>query len=242
MYYEKTIKINYYDCDCSNLLKLSCAMQHLQQTSSEQLERLGFSPARLYAENMVFLLSKMCIKINRMPEGTSEVKIGTTPVGTQGVRFLREFVIKSREGERLLSALTLWVLVDPHSHKVIRPSKFPYQLQFQPTILDGAVADQEVPGEQEEGTPAIMDIPIRYSHLDLNRHVNNSVYGDFICDALPYEKLTARGLDTVILNFRNEVRWGDNLRVSAAPLPKEGYRICGQREGSVCFDAYVTLR
>jgi acyl-ACP thioesterase len=243
MIYSKQIKINYFDCDINNVLKLSSAMRLMQQTSSEQMEVLGFSPEKLYGENMVFLLSKTCLKVHRMPQCTEQVEISTAPIQTQGVRFFREFTMDSRDGERLLSALTLWVLVDPHSHKIIRPNKFPYSLEFEQSMLRGAIGDQSVPKapEQHEGQ-TVMQIPIRYSHLDLNRHVNNAVYGDFVCDALPYDKLVAQGLDTFILNFKSEARPGEVLDIVTTPLSQNEYHIIGRRDSGICFDAYVGLR
>jgi len=145
MIYQKEFKINYFDCDINNLLKLSCAMRLMQQTSSEQTETLGFPPEKLFEEGMVFLLSKTCVKVYRMPQCREQVKISTAATRTQGVRFFREFAIDSTEGERLLCALTVWVLVDPQSHKILRPSKFQYDLPFEESMLNGAIGDKPVP-------------------------------------------------------------------------------------------------
>ncbi|HHY52745.1 MAG TPA: hypothetical protein GX499_05805, partial [Clostridiales bacterium] len=112
MYYRQNRTVAYYECDVNNRLKLSGALQYMQQVSSLQLASLNQSPERLYREGLVFLLVKTNLKIERMPLCSEEVSIGTAAVGTKGPRFVREFVIDSARGERLISAYSLWVLTN----------------------------------------------------------------------------------------------------------------------------------
>jgi len=235
-------KVNYYDCDGSNLLKISAAMRYMQQTSSEHLEALDMSPAKLYEGNMVFLLTKMTIKAHRMPESTEPIIVGTQAVEIKGVRFVREFTIDSPGGERLISALSQWVLADPKSHKILRPSSFPYELPLGGSILSGGVADQQIPKEAGDTKRLRDQILVRYSHLDLNRHVNNCVYADFVCDSLPYEQLIARGIDTLAIHFQNEAKWGEVLSITTSVLSDREYHLSARHgDGAACFGAHILL-
>lgn len=231
-------RTNYYECDSSNLLKVSAAMGYMQQTSSEHLEALNMSPQKLFAENMVFLLTKMNIKVHRMPESAEDIVVGTQPVEIKGVRFIREFFFDTPDGERLLSALSLWVLADVKTHKLLRPSSFPYDLPLSEPILKGIIGDIPLPKELGEGRHLRTQIPVRYSHLDLNKHVNNCVYADFVCDSLPYEQLVARGIDTIAIHFQNEARWGESLSVATNVLADDEYQIAAHHgDGGACFGA-----
>lgn len=241
MYYEKPMQVSYYDSDVQNRLKLSAAMRYMQQSSSEQLELLDISAERLHGENMVFLLTKSCMKIHRMPLCTEKILVGTAAVATRGVRFIREFVINSEQGERLASALTLWILADTTSHKILRPASFPYALPFQHSITDGAITDIPLPKALPPGERMETDIRICYSHLDVNYHVNNSFYGDFVCDALPFGELLEKGLDTVVIHFQNEAREGENVHILTGKLGAGEYHIVGTHGGNPCFEAYAKL-
>jgi len=242
MSYQKHIRINYFDCDSTNRLKLSTAMQYMQQTSSEHLEALNISPQRLLDQNMVFLLTKMCIKVHRMPHCTEEVIVETAPIEIRGVRFIREFAMETTRGERLLSALSLWVLVNPSSHKIIRPSSFPYPLPLQTSILGGAIHDLPFPKMLPKEERLCTNIKIRYSHLDINQHVNNCVYGDFVCDAIPYPQLIVQGLDTVVIHFQQEARWGESITINTSVVGDGEFHLLGLHEdGRTCFEAYAGL-
>ncbi|MCL2033729.1 MAG: thioesterase [Oscillospiraceae bacterium] len=235
--------VNYYDCDAANLLKISAAMRYMQQTSSKHLETLGISPENLYRQGMVFLLSKMCIKVHRMPKTAEDIVIKTAATETRGARFAREFIMISKTGERLVSALSLWVLADTKSHKIIRPRDFTYPLPFMPPILEGAIEDVKIPKLSDNAEDTVKtSIQVRYSHMDLNRHVNNGVYADFICDALPCDKLLERGLSLFVVSFVSEARCGDIIEVLKSSLGDTEYLVSGRHGGGVSFESYVVLK
>ncbi len=241
MYFEKQLRIQYYDCDCNSTLKLSAAMRYMQQTSSEHLEHMDMSAEKLFAENMVFMLTKTCIKVHKMPVCSQEVVVGTVATFTKGVRFYREFVIKTTMGEPLLSALTVWVLVNTKDHKVLRPCAFPYTLPFGDTIIHGAIEDIQIPKHTAISPCQQIEIPIRYSHLDINHHVTNSAYGDFLCDALPYQKIISSSLDTVVLCFQNEAKIDEKLTIKTYRVTENEYIVAGLHNDATCFEAYAVL-
>lgn len=242
MVYTNQMKVQYYDCDVNNQLKMSGVMKYMQQTSGDQLEHLGLPYEKLHEERMVFLLSKMCIKIHRMPVSSQMLTIGTAATATKGARFVREFFIDSTaNNRRLVSAITLWMLVDPQTRRILRPKGFPYPFPFNASIVDSEIRDIPIPRLPEEGGGYLTQIPVRYSHVDCNAHVNNSVYGDFVCDALPYDELVTRGIDTLVISFQNEAKWGDLLSMETYSLSPEKYFVFGQHNSIPCFQAVVQL-
>lgn len=242
MHFTKLGKANYYDCDGNDLLKISAAMRYMQQTSSEHLESIDLSPVKLYREGMVFLLAKMCIKVHRMPRVAQPLVLGTAATETRGPRFVREFAIDSADGERLISALSLWILVEPETRKILRPAGFPYALPFVPSIVYGAIDDIRFPKLLDTGKRQTREIEISYSHLDTNRHVNNSIYADFVCDSLPYEMFDATEIDTLVIGFQNEAKHGDLLQITTGTLTEKEYYLTGRHGGEPCFEALAILK
>ena len=243
MLYTAKIKAFYHDCDVQGHLKLSAAMRYMQQISGDHLESLGFSAEKLLSENMVFMLSRTCIKFHRIPLATELMMLSTAPTAVKGVRFVREFAIDSTHGERLISATTLWVLIDPASRKILRPSSFPYGLPLHPSFASGDTEDIVIPKLTLEPTQR-SNIDIRYSHLDINNHVSNSLYADFICDILPYEHLLERGIDSFAINFQNEVKLAQTLLIERSDIDTragEYYMRGKSSENSQCFEAFIKL-
>lgn len=240
MYFFLPKKVSDYDCDCSNHLKISAVMKYMQQTSSQQLAHMGFSVEKLMQEKMVFLLSKISIQIHRMPVCNEEIVVGTAPTQPRGARFVREFVVESPKGERLVSALSLWILVHPDTRKILRPSFFPYDMQFQPPALQEIMEDVSLE-KQSTSSSVCTQISVQYSHIDINQHVNNAVYADFVCDTLPYQKVISRGIRTLILSFQKEAKQNDLLTLCRQQQGDGVYHITGQHSGKACFEAAVIL-
>lgn len=245
MYYRKEMTAAYYDCDVNNLLKPSGILRYMQQTSSEHLQSIDMAPEKLYAENMVFLLSKTNLKIHRQPLCSEKISVGTAAVAIKGPRFIREFVMDTLDGERLVSGYSLWVLTDIANHKIMRPSAYPYPFPLEPSGLNDAIGDVPIPKEKDL-SPQLpkthAEIPVRYSHMDINAHVNNCVYADFICDALPFGQLTAKGADTLVISFQNEARYGETLALTTTQITEWEYKVTGTHGGSPCFDSFVLLK
>ena len=246
MPYRKPFPVPEYNCDSGGKLKLSMVMRYMQATSGEQLDTLGYTYEYLFAENLVFLLSQTCIKIYEMPRAGQEIVVGTTATGTKGVRFLRDFIVEDTVGNRLIDAHTLWVLVDSLSRKILRPSAFSHNIPIKESLLGAGMSALAIPKVDAPNWDTQWNQRVGYSLIDVNHHINNSVYADFVCDSLPMEALTARGLDSVVIAFQNEARQGDMLAIQAtAPAAQEaaGYLVRGIKEdGSSCFEAFAVLK
>ena len=74
---------------------------------------------------------------------------------------------------------------------------------------------------QEDGEECLR-VRAAYSAVDMLGHVNNSRYVEWICDALPAEMIVQRPLDWVQVNYDREVRSGEEVAVTANPVPPDG--------------------
>ncbi len=61
-----------------------------------------------------------------------------------------------------------------------------------------------------------------YSMCDLNGHINNSLYLDIACDALPQEVVEAGPLKFVSVKYHREIRWAVRSRCFMRPRPMAG--------------------
>lgn len=221
-------------------MKISAAMRYMQQVAGDNLVALGYPAEVLKKEDKVFLMTKINLKIHRIPLIHDKITVGTAPTHTKGVRFVREFVIDSKKGERLISAVSYWPLVQTSTRKILRPTDFGHDLKFQPVAITDYIDDIPFPKGSEDGR-FIYDKHIKYSDLDVNEHVNNTVYADIICDALPYELMCQNDIDTFAIGFQNEAVFDDKVSTKRHQISEKQFYVTGSHSRAECFKGLVTF-
>jgi len=75
---------------------------------------------------------------------------------------------------------------------------------------------------------------VRYSDIDLNRHVNNARYADWFCDCFPMEHHRDWHLKEVLIHYDRELVPGETAELS---LQKDGPLsvLRGNCAGEACF-------
>ena len=73
---------------------------------------------------------------------------------------------------------------------------------------------------------------------DLNGHINNSLYLDIACDALPQEVVEAAPLSFASIKYHREVPMGQTVQVFHAPSGN-GWYLLGRREEHAAFECYL---
>lgn len=216
--YARTVRVASYEVGAQCILKLSVLLRMCQETSEQNLTLLGLSYEKMCADGIVFLLITNQAKIRRMPVHNETVTIKTHPRGVSGAQFYRDFKIYSGE-EPIIDVMQTSIIADANTHKILRPKQF---------LNYGVFSGEKVPDEDKigkivvpEDLPFVGDRPVRYSDLDYNMHLNNTVYGDILTDFLP-GGVIGRQFSQVQINYLTESALGDTLKIHA-----------GERDGRV---------
>ncbi len=229
-----------YLCGQEGRLKLSGLLHYMEEASSGHLEAFGCPYEQLFLQGQVFVLTKMAVEIVRMPQNGETILVKTAPCPPKGALFPRLVLVEDQDGKQLVKAKTIWVLIDPQSRKVLRSTAFTCEL---PTI-PGDV--REWAGECKITPPSQLSFlaqrPVRYSDLDCNRHVNNAVYGDILCDYLPANILAEKELYRFLIHYENEACLGEEIRINGGQPDQNSYYIAGALDNKPCFQAEVRFR
>ena len=209
--YTREVRVASYEVGAQSVLRLSVLLRMCQETSERQLDLLGLSYEKMRADGIVFLIITNRVKIKRMPRHNETLTIQTHPRGTIGAQFYRDFKIYCG-GELIVDVMQSSIAADAHTHKILRPKQF---LQY------GIFTDEKISAdEKNERTTVPDDLPlvgervIRYSDLDYNQHLNNTIYGDILTDFLPGGADGKRYIEAQI-DYVNESVLGDVLKIYA---------------------------
>lgn len=238
-FYEEEVKE--YQCDVNGKMKLSYLMKAIQQAGTAQLNSLGITYDKMYATGIVFVLSKMGIKINRMPKFNEKIMIRTTPQKTKGASFLRHTALFDTNGVELVECQTAWVIINPKERKILRPSAFKFTLPYCDDDNTGfQVLETRIKKVENPNTVGIKNV--KYSDLDINKHMNNTYYGDIISDNVPYEIMSKKDIDTVIIYFENEAKFNENISINVNTLEENTFYIGGKIDNIKCFESVISFK
>lgn len=229
--YQKPVEVAFRDCDNLNRIKLSTLMSYVADIGGEDYTIKGYSHDYLWDHGFVFLLSRMTVRIHRYFQSYQPITVETFERGVKGPLFYRDFEMLDEQGEVAVSAHSAWILVQPESRKILRPSDFP---KATPDNFDMVI---DCPEPEKIKVPKEMELvrtkTIRYTDLDCNGHTYNAVYADIAYDSIPFEN-TQKPLRDFSINFVNEAKLGEELKIYRAD-EKGKTLVQGRGEKGVCF-------
>jgi acyl-ACP thioesterase len=214
-----------YEVDFRNRLRLPVLFHWMQETATNQIERQGVGVDVLLGSNQAWVLSRLRLRMDRYPGRGEAIQVRTWPRGIERLFAHRDFQITTAAGETLGGATSYWLLVDLTSRRPKRPEAV---FEHMPT----APEDQAIRSRPDKLPPLErpeMDREVRagYSHLDLNGHVNNAVYVEWILDAFPAEVHERFQVTRLQINFQAETRIGDRLVLFKEALSETGPPVFG---------------
>lgn len=231
--FYKDIEIRFADCDRKKKARIQTILRIMADLAGVAYAARGYSHEWLWQHHSVFLITRAAIRIRRMPNADETVTAETWEVGIKGAQYYRDFVFYDRKGNKIIDGQTAWVVVDPVSRVIQRPSAFPGK--FDP--IPDKTADTLPPSRlkikgdyQEQGTRQIV-----YSDIDGNQHTYNAVYAGISCDFLPREILD-RELTDFRINFKQEATLGETLSIQTC-LEKDRATVIGLLGDVVSYEA-----
>ena len=208
-------RISYYDLDMHGSLKLSALMRMIHIAADINATELGVGFTELGKHDMTFILQRIGFRFFGHPVYNQNVKVSTWPSEVSRGTFLRQGSMHGESGEKIVEWASLWFLFDIRERKILRPNALPVNL---PTKTDKGVLIQPkkivLPDDLGEPLSGYTH-EVRYADTDTNLHMNNSIYGDVIGNALqPMYGEKPIKYSEVQINYLSEARYGAQIQVA----------------------------
>lgn len=196
------------DCDASGRLRPSAILVAMQELAEVHAASFGLSRAHLIENGVVWVLYRQAAIMRAYPTWGEKVRLITWPGAIEGPIFPRHYRFEREDGTCLGEMVTSWILINVNTRRPMRPSALPGNVPANtereaPFALPGMlrVLDAE----------PIMERTVCYSDLDVNGHMNNTRYLDWMCDAVDFERLHKSGLGSWQINYTSEAKPGEAL-------------------------------
>ena len=209
--YQMKMKIPFDMSDMNGHIKLPSLILLSLQVSGSQSAQLGVSDKEILEKyNLVWIITEYDIDVIRLPRFAEEITIETEALSYNRLFCYRRFTIYDESGQAIIQMLATFALMDRDSRKVhsVDPEMVaPYLSEFSKKIIRG-------PKYTDLDNPTSKDYHVRFYDLDLNGHVNNSKYLDWIFEVMGADFLMGHIPQKINLKYVKEVRPGGMITSS----------------------------
>lgn len=209
--YQMKMKIPFDMADMNGHIKLPDVILLSLQVSGLQSIDLGISDkAMLEKYNLVWIITDYDIDVVRLPKFGEEMTIETEALSYNRLFCYRRFTIYDEAGNAIINMLATFVLMDRDSRKVhaVEPKIVaPYEAEFSKKLIRG-------PKYPDLKELISKDYHVRFYDLDMNGHVNNSKYLDWIFEVMGADFLMKHIPRKIHLKYVKEVRPGGQITSS----------------------------
>lgn len=205
--FTESFKIRSSEIRPDGKAKLQTICDLLQEIAGNHALQLNFDVTQLQEQNLTWVLHRLDIQIERYPEWRERVTVHTWPSAGDKLRAHRDFRILDEDENELVRALSYWLMIDTTNR---RPTRMPQEvLEMAPSDIEHTVPIKSSRPNSPEGIQSQKTFPVRRSDLDVNRHVNNIKYVEWITETLPAEVL----VQSIDIEFKAECEYGETVLV-----------------------------
>ncbi len=180
--YSQESQVPYSALDTYGHIKIDALLTLFQDAASLQCKSLGISGYDLSPKGLKWVVSRYQVTIHQSPEWAAPFVLNTWRAPWKNLYELRNFTISTPDGGPLVTALGIWIMINAKNSKPVRLSPHLPKALMEPTA---APPDLWESGSALEAFDRQVRFKTRYQDLDLNGHINNTVYVKWAVEALP---------------------------------------------------------
>lgn len=209
--YTKKYHVDYGDSDYYKKLKLSSLFNYLQDIASLHSENLGIGIDAIHQKHGVaWVMVRIMVEIERMPYWNEDIIVETWPNEPKKLEFERSFIVRDLEDRVLVRAISSWVIMDIQKREIRKTELI--RIDY-PPLPDYMAINKRMGKLKPMGELSfVYDKKIGYSDIDINGHLNNSKYIDYITDCFSIEKHGMYNIDSVQVSYISEALAGDTIK------------------------------
>lgn len=213
--YQRDFHLDCFLLDNEGKANLVTYFNLMQEIALKHAGMLGFGFSDMSANNMLWVLTRMVLKIDRELAWDEVVSIKTWSRGIDGPYSFREFIFYDAKQNEIGKASSSWVPIDLTTRK---PTKI-----FDENPIN-QIAIKESVGIDVEKVILPKDLELGFIHqvhntdLDINNHANNARYVEWIYNSMPLGSIKAKHGFTFHINYLGEAKLFDQVEIKRSSI------------------------
>ncbi|MEF2655596.1 MAG: thioesterase [Eggerthellaceae bacterium] len=207
--YEQTYQLRTGDFDRYARLQPAAVLDVFQDAAGVNAESVpGMNWKELSEAGLFWAITRIKYEVLETPQIHEQITARTWPLAPNRMGFQREYTIKGLDGRPLVNATSEWVMIDRETRAFASARDF-YQDRGIFDFSTETLFDKKIRKirnfDWQEQEPALVVTP-SFTDIDINGHVNNSRYTNFVMNALDLKEDEA--IHTFQIDYRHEIHQG----------------------------------
>ncbi len=202
-----------YQLDQRGRMPVWIIFQNLQEAAEYNAVDLGFDTETLLQRGLTWVLSRLQLRVTSVPKGRQGMEVETWPSDIVSRFAHRDFRLRlPGEEEYFAVASSAWIMLDMHK---MRPVTVATYLPKDHVVHLPRMVTEPFPAFDTQGEPEVLtEFRVRRSDLDLNDHVNNVHYVEWLAESVPEELWRNADVSALDVEYKRAVKFGDTVTVS----------------------------
>jgi medium-chain acyl-[acyl-carrier-protein] hydrolase len=209
--YEEVCPVFSFLLDPLKRLSIPATFGILGDAAGRDAGRRGWGYDDLAIRNQAWVLIRAKMLIHKQPVWGDTIFLRTWPKLMEGVVAYRDFQILDGDRNVLIAGTTAWTLMDLLSRKPIRLIGKEYDTGDLANYH--SINSKPLRISWPSNLQLKKELTAEFGHLDMNNHVNNSRYIEWVLNAFPADTLITRQISEVEVNFLSEVVLLDEVQI-----------------------------
>ncbi|GEO78439.1 acyl-[acyl-carrier-protein] thioesterase [Companilactobacillus mindensis] len=197
------MEVPYYFVNFTGDIRLSALVDMMLLTSEKQLHQADADSTEMVKNNgLGWVVVQYHMDVKKMPRLGQKLKITTQATSYNKYFFYRDFWVDDEDGNRMVEATSAFVLIDIKARKIVSAAdrledKFGAEETTKLVRFPRVKVPDEFDFEQAQH--------IGYYNIDVNKHVNNSYYFDWMVDTLDMDFISSHSLKSMDIKYDKEL-------------------------------------
>ena len=196
------------DCDRFGRMRIGSWMAICQDASERILDDWGMAIAPMMNKGVLWVVGRSYYELESAPGCEEWVRVITWPEKTRGGMIPWQYRMETPAGEVLARASVIWVMIDAESRSMLsrRIPKLTYTAPEPPAEPVARAAGFAMPELSQTDYRTAT-----YSETDINDHLTNTRYAEWMCDLLPLDWHAERIPRRLNIDYRAEIKPGERV-------------------------------
>lgn len=219
--HQEDFTVRSYEIGQTGDTTLPSVANYFQEAAGKNARDLNFDIEDLQKKGATWVLYRMHIKMNHFPKRWQTVTVHTWPSSGDGIRAFRDYELVDKSGKTLGVAVSQWMVLNVKNRRPMRIPSEILEMGLEVSEHKLPVDKTSFPSMEKPNSQTMLTVGLH--DLDMNHHVNNVKYIEWMTGFLPGQPANEKRCTELNLQYHKEAGKDQRIRIKTAKLSTDKF-------------------